>query len=405
MTVPFEFLPYLSQKARDRAERTQRVAESGLFDADWYRNKYPDVANGSADPLWHFVEIGSAEGRSPGPGFDADWYLRTNPDVRAAGVQPLFHYLAHGRVEGRAALPHLKQGSVSDYWATNRKADRPRSWLEHPTLLKFVHQRVSGDPKIDTYSWFKQTYFPNAVPLALTIGCGLGPFERYAIKIGIAERFQANDISSGAIETAKALAAEAGLSNRIDYSVVDVDHIELPPKQYDAIFTISSAHHIYNLENLFRQCRHALKPTGLLLLDEYIGPSRFQSSPFVTAIINKLLSEFPPKYRKNLLADSGSLINRYDPSPIEHFEQNDPSEAIRSGELVSTLKQYFDIVEMRPYGGAILHMLFSGIMGNFDETNENDVALIRTIAIFEEALESVGAIGADFAAIVARPKP
>jgi len=90
--------------------------------------------------------------------------------------------------------------------------------------------------------------------------------------------------------------------------------------------------------------------------------------------------------------------------PPEHFEKHDPSEAVRSGEIVTTLKMYFDILEFRPYGGAILHMLFSGIMGNFNEHNETDVALLRTIATFEEVMEGAGLIGSDFAAIVAKPK-
>jgi hypothetical protein len=158
------------------------------------------------------------------------------------------------------------------------------------------------------------------------------------------------------------------------------------------------------LENLFRQCRNALKPGGLLFLDEYIGPSRFQSSPAVTDLINRLRDNFPDRYKRSLFANDGTPIYPYFPSPPEHFEKHDPSEAVRSSEIVNTLKMYFDVLEFRPYGGAILHMLFSGIMGNFDENNDSDVALLKTIATFEEAMEAAGAIETDFAAIVAKPK-
>lgn len=388
--------------ARDR--RISRVASSGFFDADWYVRKYPDIEARKLDPLQHFVDFGSAEGRSPGPQFDADWYLKRYVDVREAGVEPLFHYLEYGIGESRQPLPQSTQGIVSDYWATDRKADRPRSWLEHKVFLDFVNRRVSGDAKVENCEWFKQAYFPAPVPLALSLGCGLGPFERRAIQLGIAKNFHANDISIDAIKTAKSLAADAGLSNRIEYSVVNLDQLTLPANSYDAIFAVSAAHHVFNLETLFNQCRKALKPGGLMFLDEYIGPTRFQTSPFVTSIIDKLLAVFPPKYRKNLLTNDGRTIDRYAPFPLEEFERNDPSEAIRSGEIVNILKLYFDIVEIRPYGGAILHMLFSGIMGNFDESNETEAALLRTIAIFEEALENAGAIESDFAAIVAKPK-
>ena len=281
---------------------------------------------------------------------------------------------------------------------------RPRSWLEHPVLVEMVNRRVSGDPTVPTAVWFQQKYFPRPVDLALSLGCGFGTFERFGIEHRIARTFHANDLSEGAITEARAAAAQANMADKIEYSVLNLDECALPAAKYDAIFALSAAHHVLRLENLFRQCRNALKPHGLLFLDEYIGPSRFQMSPEVTVLINRLRDILPEKYRKSLFANDGSLIGPYAPSPVEYFEKHDPSEAIRSAEIVSTLKLYFDILEFRPYGGAILHMLLSGITGNFDENDETDVALLRTIATFEEAMEGAGAIGSDFAAIVAKPK-
>ena len=293
---------------------------------------------------------------------------------------------------------------VADYWGASRKQARPVSWLEHKIVLEFVHRRVTGDPNLGTYQWFKNRFFPQPAELCLSLGCGLGQFERDAIQIEITRRFHANDLSKGAIETARKAAAESGLTDRIDYSVVNLDEIVLPEATYDAIFAISSAHHVSNLENLFQQCQRALKPNGLMFLDEYIGPTRFQTSPMVTELINRLLAILPARYRKDQTAKDGRTIDRYAPTPIEVFLQSDPSEAIRSADVVGMLKRWFDIVEFRPYGGAIQHMLLSRITGNFDENSETDAALLNTIAMFEETLEKHGVIASDFAAIVARPK-
>lgn len=68
------------------------------------------------------------------------------------------------------------------------------------------------------------------------------------------------------------------------------------------------------------------------------------------------------------------------------------------------LERFFDIVEFRPYGGAILHMLLSGITGNFNEEDKIAVSVLDILGTFEELLEQKGVIRADFAAIVARPK-
>lgn len=292
---------------------------------------------------------------------------------------------------------------MSDYWAIDRSKDL-HSWLQHPTLLTFVSERVSGDPAVGTYLWFKQKYFPKPAEMCLILGCGFGQFERHAMAIGIAKRFHAHDISAGAIEKARQAAAEAGLAERIEYCITDLNRFTLPARTYDAVFIIMAAHHVVEIEDMFAQVRRAMKPGALLFLDEYIGPNRFQSAPLNVEIINRLLRVLPSRYRLSLFAQDGSTVDRYAPTPPEVIERADPSEAVRSADIVHALKGQFDIVALRPYGGSIQHMLYSGIMGNFDANDETDVALLRSIAIFEETLERTGVLESDFAAIVARPK-
>ena len=76
-----------------------------LFDSDWYLEQNPDVRGAGVNPLLHYLQHGAGEGRDPHPLFDSDWYLEQNPDVREAGVNPLLHYLQHGANEGRDPNP------------------------------------------------------------------------------------------------------------------------------------------------------------------------------------------------------------------------------------------------------------------------------------------------------------
>jgi glycosyltransferase involved in cell wall biosynthesis len=76
-----------------------RIIASGLFDAKWYLERYPDVAAANYPALLHYLLHGALEGRSPGPGFSAEWYLARYSDV--VGLNPLIHYIDHGREEGR----------------------------------------------------------------------------------------------------------------------------------------------------------------------------------------------------------------------------------------------------------------------------------------------------------------
>lgn len=78
----------------------------GLFNANYYLEKNPDVAAavkaGIIGAWQHFQQYGWREGRDPSALFDVSAYLQANPDVQAAGMNPLFHYLANGMAEGRA---------------------------------------------------------------------------------------------------------------------------------------------------------------------------------------------------------------------------------------------------------------------------------------------------------------
>jgi len=85
------------ERSRDRAI----IAASTLFDADWYRHTYSDVAAAGLDPIDHYIGRGARQGRNPGPHFDAGDYVEKNPDVSAANANPLLHYLAVGKAEGR----------------------------------------------------------------------------------------------------------------------------------------------------------------------------------------------------------------------------------------------------------------------------------------------------------------
>ena len=49
-----------------------RCVQSGLLNAGWYLEKYPDVAAAHIDPALHFAQYGVVERRSPNPDFNWD---------------------------------------------------------------------------------------------------------------------------------------------------------------------------------------------------------------------------------------------------------------------------------------------------------------------------------------------
>ena len=67
-----------------------------LFDGEWYRQRNPDVAEAKINPLVHFIEIGMREYRDPNPFFDMRWYATMNPDIALSGMDPLTHFIKVG---------------------------------------------------------------------------------------------------------------------------------------------------------------------------------------------------------------------------------------------------------------------------------------------------------------------
>ncbi len=92
----------------------EAILASGLFDADYYREQYPDIAESGIDPLGHYLRHGAREGRNPCAFFDTRYYLRNNGDVAASRINPLLHFCRDGWRELRNPHPEF---DVWWYWS------------------------------------------------------------------------------------------------------------------------------------------------------------------------------------------------------------------------------------------------------------------------------------------------
>ena len=77
------------------------------FDADYYRETYPDIAANNLDPLEHFCLFGWKENRDPAAWFSVQRYRAAYSDVIG---NPFIHYLAFGRAEKRRIWPARFEG-------------------------------------------------------------------------------------------------------------------------------------------------------------------------------------------------------------------------------------------------------------------------------------------------------
>lgn len=376
------------------AEEQEAQDSAGVtgFDETWYRNTFGDVARAVRDGecpsgLAHYMAYGWQEGRPP---FDPERYYarRTGPVVGAW-------------LDGRV-------GRTSEAWSVSPEDQADKGgwyWLAHPTVRARVNQLASGDSHLDAYDRLATLLSESGCKLPLSrsvsLGCGFGALERDLSARGLVLDVDAYDIALGAIEGARLEAQRLELQ-RLRYHVADLEKIDLPPGSVDAVFAHSSVHHVEQLEALYAVVQRTLRPGGIFHLHEFVGPTRFQWTDAQLRIANEFLDSLPPRLRRLPNGTPKEALRR--PSIAEMIAA-DPSEAVRSAELIQALEPFFEVVEHRLLGGAVAHLALGGIAQNFDPTSVEDEAILRRLFETEDAAMADGTIASDFATVTAIPKP
>jgi len=306
--------------------------------------------------------------------------------------------------ETTGSVEPSKWSPVSELWG-QRAADlvsvnRPSSWSELPQVIQlYIHPLLSGTPDIGWLELISRRYFNKPVARALSLGCGGGALERHGLLLNMAEHFDAYDISDGALQLARDLATHHKISTRINYQVADLNALVLPENHYDAVFASQSVHHIEALEHYLDQVVRTLKPGQLFIVNEFVGPSQFQWTDVQFERAQYLLDKLPEKYR--LRIRSKGIKTAIDRPSREHMTMVDPTEAIRSQDIVPEMEKRFDIVEKIDFGGTLLHLVLDDIAGNFSDSPE-DIAYLQMLFDEEQRLLKSGEISSDFTLIVAR---
>jgi len=172
--------------------------------------------------------------------------------------------------------------------------------------------------------------------------------------------------------------------------VIDLNRAELPRDAYDVIVAHAVLHHVENLEHAFAQIERTMRPNATLVMNEYVGPARFQYSDEVLSIINTLLAciGLPPKSRPT----------------VEEMLANDPTEAVRSDELLAFTARVFEVLERKEIGGTILQHLLYGVIQNFRFEVPRERAIVEMLCTIEAMLVDLHRIPCDYVILAARKR-
>lgn len=260
-------------------------------------------------------------------------------------------------------------------------------WGAQPLVRRAINRRVTGDPNCWPMEWFRNRYTPQPLLRGLSVGCGPGLLERDVLAKGICRTVDGIDFSREAIAQARRGAEEANLAHALEYSVGDVNALVLAPERYDIVFFHGSLHHVRSVERALGEVRRALKPGGLLFLDEYMGPARSEWRDADWAFARSAFDSLPDelKNRRELMI----------PIPLD-----DPLESIRSSAILPEARRLFRILEDRPYGGNVLWFVFPCL--DMAALRADTTSALSKLIALEDHLLDAGWVESYYRVIVAR---
>jgi SAM-dependent methyltransferase len=284
--------------------------------------------------------------------------------------------------------------AVAGQW--NQPRRRRRSFWSSPVVLAAINRRVSGDPGLAPEAYFAHKYCVPRRRRGFSLGCAGGELERDLVRLDACEHILGVDIAEKRIEGARRVTPPE-MSARLTFECADLETWR-PEGRFDLIIAKDVLHHVSDLPAWLDFIADALTDDGVLYVDEFVGPDRFQWTDGQLEIVNRLLDRLSPALRRDIVLDDGSPRPAAGRPSVESMIREDPSESAHSSEIPRLLAERLDVVEARPKGGALYHLFFNRIMGNFDEHDD----LVRVLMEADAILTETGVLQNDYLWAVCR---
>jgi SAM-dependent methyltransferase len=273
----------------------------------------------------------------------------------------------------------------ASFWDSEVVVRNHTEWMGHPLVREHMNELLGGETPRWPFDMFQDWLQGRTFQRGLSIGCGAGALERDIIRRDLCRHVDAFDGSVVSLSIAADEARKQGFGDRISYYAADFNRPALPRRKYDIVFFHQSAHHVSELELLYAEILRAIKPNGLIYLDEFVGPSRDWWHDALLARQRAVYQAIPPEKRI------------YDELPFP-IQMDDPSEAVRSSEIEAYLGVGFKTLLRRDYGGSLLSVIIPAL-----RPEAVDEAMVRWLIDEERKMLQAGE-KSYYAVIVAKPK-
>jgi SAM-dependent methyltransferase len=265
------------------------------------------------------------------------------------------------------------------------------AFWQSPVARAAINRRITGDPELGPETHFARRHGPAIVaPLALSLRASDAKLELALVEAGSCERLIGLDNDQGRVDFATGRVPEP-LREQIRFQLGTLEDFQAP-EPLGAVVCRSFLHRREDLESVIDRFAELLAPGGLVFVEDFVGPARFQWTDQQLDAINRLLARLPEELLTDLAATDGRRKRSVERPDVEAWIASNPHEAVRSDEILPLLDARFERVEVCPYGGAVFHQLFSRIMGNFAGRPE----LVGVLMEVDALLTDAGVLGADY---------
>jgi len=148
-----------------------------------------------------------------------------------------------------------------------------RHWTQIPLVVQRLNERITGRADVTFKDLVCREHFADGkARTAVSFGCGSGDRELDWARRGVFASLTGLDLSPARIAAARQAAQDAELSQMVSFEVADVASLTPEAGRYDVVLFEHSLHHFSNVDQVLNGVRRILKPDGLLIIDEFVGP-------------------------------------------------------------------------------------------------------------------------------------
>jgi SAM-dependent methyltransferase len=267
---------------------------------------------------------------------------------------------------------------------------RDTYWNDFEQVRRHLDARATGDPDV---TWFEHLR-DHAGPFrhALVLNCGNGWVERELLERGVVASALGVDVSDRLLDEARRAAVEHDLPLR--YQHLDTNAAEFPDERFDLVVNHAAMHHVAYIDRVTRKLHELLAPDGVFVSWDYVGPHRNQYTA----------RQWEAAWQTNLTLPAAARQRmRYPLLPA--MIEGDPTEAIHSELILTTMQRYFDLEHRRDLGGGIGYLLLTHNDALHAMPERDAASHIDSVIAADTELTDSDPSTSLFAYLIARPRP